>query len=355
MIDVKKQVALQQKGGSGSDAMDTVSESPSMFSGAGQAAAATSAAFVGKLTSTASVALGGGGSASSGSASTAVPSVSASGVTSSSDEYMCLRCEEACSFADSTPYGRDFFKRICGRCNSSYRSKQALIQRQKEASLKAGGNGKSQMEAEWKALKPDEQVAWYRQQKRSARHAPRDLAAKYCVQDTIHSTVAKGRKRIHCLKNWDAFLKEGLVLHKKELDLAQEWRQLLLDGSVNREEHIVRGKPDIFLEFFDRIEKYVDESEGVAFQQKRQKTTTDGSSLQDALEQQAAEFDAARLGLEFHLSDSVPQVEATKSAVGTHEVPTYQQPRPEAPDLMVRPPTADKPAVLGMIRLFVFI
>lgn len=355
MIDLKNQVALkQQKSGSGSDAMDTVSEPRSQCSGAGQAAAATSAAYP-KLTSTALVALGGGGSVTSGSSFTTVPSVSASGVPSSVDEYMCIRCEEPCSFADSTPYGRDLFKRICGRCNSSYRSKQSLIQKQKEASIKAGGNGKSNMEAEWKALKPDEQVAWYRQQKRNARHAPRDLAARFLVQDTMYSKVDKGRKRVHCLKNWDSFLKEGLMLHKKELDLAQQWRQLLLDPSVTREEHMVKGKPDIFLEFFDRIEKYVDESEGAVFVQKRQKKTSDAKSLQDALEEQAAEFDAARSGLEFHLSDSVPQVEATKSAVDTHEVPRYQQPIPEAPDLMVRPPTADKPAVLGMIRLFVFI
>lgn len=286
-------------------------------------------------------------------ASTAIASLGASASNESSGSSTagswveCIRCVEQVEFGLTAPYGRNPFNRICDCCSTSYRCKMNLIAKQKKAN-----GGKSEAEVDWKKLKHPEQVAWYRQQKREAKdkHKHRELDMVVEVNDCTVNNHNRGRRRVNRLTSWGTFLKNGVMIGKSPLDLQAEWRELLLNPEVEREQTMVNGRKELCLELFHAIEKYEDESEGRTWGSNKRIKVDNAETLQEELDRQAREFEESRGGTDMSMNLFAPIAPDVSSNVEDIDVPAHMLPTPMHSSLFVRPPSTDRPSSNQLLR-----
>ena len=185
---------------------------------------------------------------------------------SGAGDLKCVRCQEDTSFADSQKYGRNPFTRVCNQCSSAYRCRMALTKREKMADP----NNQSATDQVWAKYTKDEQVAWYRKQKRSSAEKGngRDIAVSVAQIAEIRRTN-RGYRRSHRIVPFGQFHPEQKAKGFSDQVVEQHWKDMLLDPGVEREEHHIDGKRQLCLVLFGQLEKYVDENEGVESQFKR--------------------------------------------------------------------------------------
>ena len=191
-------------------------------------------------------------------------------VLDATDTLICIRCNEPTDWASSAAYSRDPFKRSCSKCNASYRAKNAAIAKEKRASE----NNTSKLEAYFNGLTAEEKVGWYRTQKvnhdKNARRAEM-VAPDVTFEVDDDQKLRKGRRRVNCLKTFATFAERGKILNKSSQEIIDEWKALVKDPNVKREQINVGGQMELALELFDRIELYTDEAEEQTWRQKRLK------------------------------------------------------------------------------------
>ena len=217
---------------------------------------------------------------------------------------ICIRCKETTDWASSCAYGRDPFKRSCNKCGASYRSRTNIITKEKAASP----TGTSQLESFWKKLNEQEQIAWYRTQKANqVKHARRaaTLAPSVTMEVEDDQTIRKGRRRVNCLTTFATYSERGRLLGKDDLQISEDWKSLVRNPHIEREQINVGGQMELALELFDRIEVYTDEAEEQTWRQKRQKIIEHSEDLPDAVADQQAEFEAARRGGQLQVGNAI--------------------------------------------------
>lgn len=242
------------------------------------------------------------------------------------ETIICIRCKETTDWADSAAYGRDPFKRSCNICGASYRSRCNTIAKEKKAS----GTDTSKLETFWKSLQPPEQVGWYRTQKSNhEKHARRatSMAPDVTMEVEDDQTIRKGRRRVNCLTSFAKYAERGRLLGKDDLQIAEDWKALVRNPQIEREQINIGGQMELALELFDRIEVYTDEAEEQTWRQKRRKTIEDSEDLPDAVAEQQAEFEAARRGGQMHVGHGIAhQPVPWDDRVAEHQVEAHELP-----------------------------
>lgn len=242
------------------------------------------------------------------------------------ETIICIRCKETTDWADSAAYGRDPFKRSCNICGASYRSRCNTIAKEKKAS----GTDTSKLETFWKSLQPPEQVGWYRTQKSNhEKHARRatSMAPDVTMEVEDDQTIRKGRRRVNCLTSFAKYAERGRLLGKDDLQIAEDWKALVRNPQIEREQINIGGQMELALELFDRIEVYTDEAEEQTWRQKRRKNIEDSEDLPDAVAEQQAEFEAARRGGQMHVGHGIAhQPVPWDDRVAEHQVEAHELP-----------------------------
>ena len=242
------------------------------------------------------------------------------------DTIICVRCKETTDWASSSAYGRDPFKRSCNTCGATYRARVSTITKEKKAS----GNDTSKLETFWKNLSPEEQVGWYRTQKSNhEKHARREqtLAPDVTMEAEDEQKVRKGRRRVNCLMPFIKFAERGRMMGKEDTEIAAEWKALVKNPTVEREQINIGGVMQLALEVFDHIEVYTDEAEEQVWRQKRQKPIGNSEELPDAVAEQQAEFEAARRGGQMQVGHGMDhQPVRWDDRVAEHQVEAHEMP-----------------------------
>ena len=182
----------------------------------------------------------------------------------SDGEIMCIRCGEPTTIATSQSYGKNPFNRSCNCCCGVYRGEQRLIKREKDASA---DKKTSVQEQRWKDMEPVEQRMWYKKQKRSVELEDgrrSNLSAANFHVTTAEEQVSdskKGLLRFNDLVPYGIFYRDQRLLGKDQVTIEEEWRNMLQDGNVDREEVDIQGKKEMCLETFGGIRKYHDVSD----------------------------------------------------------------------------------------------
>ena len=271
-------------------------------------------------------------------------------VLDATDTLICIRCNEPTDWASSAAYSRDPFKRSCSTCNASYRAKNAAIQKEKKAS----NNNTSKLETYFNGLTAEEKVGWYRTQKmnhdKNARRAEM-VAPDVTVEVDDDQKIRKGRRRVNCLKTFATFAERGKILNKSSQEIIDEWKALVKDPNVKREQINVGGQMELALELFDRIELYTDEAEEQTWRQKRVKKIDESTEIPDAIAEQQAEFEAARRGGQMHI-DYAPanQPMDWDDRTFDHNVEAHEQPTSREPVDNVMGPSMARSSTDSMMR-----
>ena len=139
------------------------------------------------------------------------------------------------------------------RCN--------LIKREKEQCVKEGKPAKSVTEQWLKSLKPEEETAWYARNRRchQEKYKARSLTAQtISVTQSEEHIVSKGRRRVNDLIPFGIFLDRQLLRGHSKIEIAEQWRQKLLDPAVHKEEVLIDGVKEKCIEVFGSIQIYRD-------------------------------------------------------------------------------------------------
>ena len=242
------------------------------------------------------------------------------------ETMICVRCHETTDWASSSAYGRDPFKRCCNICGTSYRSRLNTITKEKTASP----TGTSQLESFWKKLNETEQLAWYITQKANhAKHSRRatTLAPTVAMEAEDEQKIRKGRRRVNCLTTFAVYSERGRMVGKSDLQISDDWKALVRNTEIDREEINVGGQMELALELFDRIEVYTDEAEEQTWRQKRHKAIDNSEELPTAIADQQAEFEAARRGGQLQVGHAIAHQPANwDDRVANHHVEAHEQP-----------------------------
>ena len=242
------------------------------------------------------------------------------------ETIICVRCKETTDWADSSSYGRDPFKRSCNICGASYRSRCNTITKEKKAS----GTDTSKLDTYWKTLNAEEQVGWYRTQKSNhEKHARRDatLAPEVTMEVEDDQKIRKGRRRVNCMTSFAKYAERGRLTGKDDLQIAEDWKALVRNPQIEREQINIGGQMELALELFDRIEVYTDEAEEQTWRQKRRKHIENSEDLPDAVAEQHAEFEAARRGGQMQVGHGIAhQPVPWDDRVADHHVEAHELP-----------------------------
>ena len=242
------------------------------------------------------------------------------------ETIVCVRCKETTDWASSAAYGRDPFKRSCNICGASYRSRNNTIVKEKKAS----GTETSKLETYWKSLNPEEQVGWYRTQKSNhEKHARRaaTLTQDVTMEVEDDQKIRKGRRRVNCLTSFAMYAERGRLQGKEDLEIAEDWKALVLNPEIEREQINIGGQMELALELFDRIEVYTDEMEEQTWRQKRSRNIENSEDLPDAVAEQQAAFEAARRGGQMQVGHGIAhQPVPWDDRVAEHQVEAHELP-----------------------------
>ena len=242
------------------------------------------------------------------------------------ETIICVRCKETTEWGSSSAYGRDPFKRSCNICAASYRARCTTITKEKKAS----GTDTSKLDTYWKTLNAEEQVGWYKTQKSNhEKHARRDasVAPDVTMEVEDDQKIRKGRRRVNCLTTFATYSERGRLVGKDDLQIAEDWKALVRNPQIEREQINIGGQMELALELFDRIEVYTDEAEEQTWRQKRLKVIEDSEDLPDAVAEQQAEFEAARRGGQMQVGHGIAhQPVPWDDRVAEHQVEAHELP-----------------------------
>lgn len=219
----------------------------------------------------------------------------------------------------------------------------ALVKKQKAA------GGTSAMEQWWKNLSAQDQTAWYRKQRRTEemKSKPREWQVDVNVVDASQQVARKGRRRVHVLLTWSGFAARWLASGHSQEEAEAEWRRMLVNPAIHREEIFVDGKNQLAVEMYDRTERYAEEEEADYWSQVRKRRVSDSSQLENLVADQAESFESMRFAMLGN--PNVPELQPKINlALLNIEVPKYDQPTPGSSEL--RGPDKDRPQTQLMLR-----
>lgn len=272
-------------------------------------------------------------------------------VASDVSSVICIRCAEWTSWGESSAYGRDPFKRSCNACNSAYKCKQDLVKKEKAT------NGNSAMDAFFRGLSKDQVRDWYKNQKR--KHEKGNRRSEMKPMADINSEAAhehelrSGRKRINVITTFSKFQERGLMLNKSEADIAEEWKNLVLDTRLKREMvDVGLTEPVLGLHLFDRIELFAEESEARQWRIRCQTDLQTSEELPEAIEEQAAEFHQARAAGELDICVA-PEHQALDwdNRIADKDIEPHLCPVPQSGFDYIVPPSMGMPATADLLKL----
>ena len=117
------------------------------------------------------------------------------------------------------------------------------------------------------------------------------------------------------------------MVGKDDLQISEDWKALVRNTQIEREEINVGGQMELALELFDRIEVYTDEAEEQTWRQKRRKVIEDSEDLPAAVAEQQAEFEAARRGGMMQVGHGIAhQPVPWDDRVAEHQVEAHELP-----------------------------
>lgn len=213
---------------------------------------------------------------------TPVPSTPLSGHSASSD-LECARCEEPTTVTDSQAYGRNPFVRSCNVCTGNYRAFNKMMNKKgKDGCLVPDAQKKRTM---WNGMSAQEKVAWFRKQKREQGRHKRKAFGEVTYEEADVKSQTNGKRLVNMCIPFEQFLREQLSAGKSEEQCEAEWRDLLADPNVHREEVMVRGKLVTCIEQFQGVQRFSEEassSSSTLRKQRRIETNEDfGEAAQD--------------------------------------------------------------------------
>jgi hypothetical protein len=256
---------------------------------------------------------------------------------------ICIRCKFDVPWKGTQPYGRNPFARSCPDCSSSYRGRMSIVKKQKT------GGGSSAMEQWWKGLSEQEQVDWYRKQRRSVelKSKPREWQAQVSVTDQTQQLVKRGRRRVNVLLTWSAFATRHIAAGHSQSEAEAEWRRMLVDHNIFREEICIGGKMELAIEMYDRTERYHEDEEAEVWSQNRKRRVPKASQLPLLVEEQAILFDSMRPA--FLGNPNTPEMQPKLNlALLNIEVAPHKLPTPGSSD--IRGPDKDRAQTQDMLR-----
>ena len=141
------------------------------------------------------------------------------------------------------------------------------------------------------------------------------------------------------------------MLNKSSQEIIDEWKALVKDPNVKREQINVGGQMELALELFDRIELYTDEAEEQTWRQKRLKKIDESTEIPDAIAEQQAEFEAARRGGQMHIDYAhADQPMDWDDRTFDHNVEAHEMPNSREPVDNVMGPSMARSSTDSMMR-----
>ena len=268
------------------------------------------------------------------------------------DVITCIACEEEEKWGESSPYGRDPFKRWCKKCASAYKCRTDAIKKEKSV------HGQSDTDKYWRSLSKSQQSEWYRNQKRKqekgARRQEMAPPPKVFAESSHGHGLQTGRKRINVATTFSRFSERGLLLGKTAEAIVSEWKDLVQDQSISREmlETGRNGERVLALHLFDRVELYSDENQSEEWRVHKKSTAASSADVPGLIEDQAAAFLRARESGCY----SVPITEENQPMEWDNELadPTVEEhlcPIPQKDTDFIAPPDVHHPASADLLKL----
>jgi hypothetical protein len=182
----------------------------------------------------------------------------------------------------------------------------------------------------WRGLTPEEQVQWYRKQKRkdATRGQARDMeCTNTAVSEDVHSHT-RGRKRIHELVPYGVYFSRQSALGKTQQTIDTEWRNLILDPENSREYVTIQRKKELCIELFACIQKYEDEKDTLSVGSRREVEISSAQQMRKEMEEQVKMFNQAKAE---HEMVGAPVLEPSLPDEGTRDIEIAKHLMPKVP------------------------
>ena len=147
----------------------------------------------------------------------------------------------------------------------------------------------------WAGFDHPGQVAWYKRQKRSSEAK----GTKRCIEDISFveqdsRESKRGRRMSNLLVPYGVFQRCRLAAGTSQQEIDDEWKEMLKNPDVDREEIMVNNKLETCLAYFQGIEKYHDENMAKTTRLEQRQKIERSSDLDAAMARRASVVRAAQ-------------------------------------------------------------
>ena len=156
----------------------------------------------------------------------------------------CTGCMMPTNVAESQQYGKNPFVRRCNACVSSYRWRITMNRKDKAK------------HAEWHSMSGEQKTQWFRKQKRDATEKYRKRKPEYTEKE--EDVVDRGRRAWDDMIPYETFWDRKTALGWSQQQIDDQWRKLLADEKVTKEEIEIDGQVLLCVAQFGGVQRYHD-------------------------------------------------------------------------------------------------